>query len=97
MNVSYCSFVQKPMTGFDDCSVVPGTIKEDHFTGRGKVSDVALEVPLPSSVAVGFGSAAILAPLGFRCSVKRWMVPAFAGCITSFKNNDKFFAFLLNP
>ena len=83
---------------FNNGAVVPGTVKEDHFTGRGQMRYVALEVPLTLlRFPLGLGSAAILAPLGLRCSVKRWMVPPLPAASRPSKIMTSFLAFLLDP
>ena len=59
----------------DAGAVVPGAVEEDHLAGGGQVLDVALEIPLALLLGGRFLQATIRAPRGFRCSMKRLMVP----------------------
>lgn len=61
------------------------------------MSDVALEVPLPIFCGRGLWKRGDSGASWIQMLGKALDGSAFAGCITSFKNNDKFFAFLLNP
>ena len=66
-------------------------------TGRGQMRYVALEVPLTLFGFRWFRKCGDSGTSGIEMLGKALDGSAFAGCITSFKNNDKFFAFLLNP
>ena len=60
---------------FDACTVVPGTIKQNHFAGGGQFYNITLKNHCLRSFSVGFSNATTRALLGFRCSVKRLIVP----------------------
>ena len=59
----------------DAGAIVPGAVEEHDFAAGRQVLDIALEIPLVRSRSVGFSSATTRAPRGFRCSMKRLMVP----------------------
>ena len=82
---------------FNNGAVVPGTVKEDHFTGRGQMRYVALEVPLTFFGFRWFRKCGDSGTSGIEMLGKALDGAPFAGCIATFKNNDELLAFLLDP
>jgi len=62
---------------FDHGTVVPTTVEEDDFTLVRQLANVSLKIPLASFFVGRPGSATTRIARGFRCWVKRRIVPPF--------------------
>ena len=81
----------------DPGAVVPTAIEEDHFAGRGQVSDVALEIPLAALTVTGLGERRNvnhprIGPLGDAANH-----PALAGGVPALEQYDDSEALLNDP